>query len=695
MNDLRVQSDRGPCLRIGVDVGSTFTDLVYVDPATQGLQVSKHLTSPDRLTGVVEVLDASITGDKRFSAADYFFHATTIGINTLLERSGPTLGMLVTAGFRDLLEWRRATRHDARGPRMYDLMWKAPPPLVPRELRQPIRERVASDGTVVVPVDPADIRTACDIFRRKGVSCVAVAFFNAYVNPSHEIQAAEMLREAGFTGDISLSHKLSREIYEYERASTTAIDAYIRPGVAHYLGVLEAELRARSFAGDCLITLSGGGSAHFDEARTFETIMSGPVAGAVAAGHLANMHGVKRAIAIDGGGTSFDTCLLVGGKPRLLYEGKVLGMPVQAPWTDISSIGAGGGSIAHVEGGLLRVGPQSAGANPGPACYRRGGVEATVTDAAATLGMLADGQLAGGLQLDLALAHRVISKLGAPLGLDADATARGIIAVTTAAMAAAMRSVTVGVGEDPRDMALIAYGGAGPLFAGLLARELGIAYTLVPNHAGNFSACGLLMQEPTRTASQTALMPLTEGTIPESDRILTGLFAQLDRLPTRVHGNEEAGKFEVRLAAADLHYVGQEHALTIDVPCHPNGAIDASALDLQRAFESAYSRQFGYTMEVPIEIVALRATIRTRLPEITVTPGTAGGSASGSIQAFSFTAQERVDFAVTDRSALRPGGTMAGPAIIREPTATTFLDIGSVARVLQDQTLQIREEGKP
>ncbi len=686
-------------VRLAVDVGSTFTDVVLYDEHTGQVRVSKRATTPASLhQGVIAALDEVIGGDNLRNATT-FLHATTVGINTLLERSGPLLGLLATSGFRDVLELRRGTRHDERGHHMYDLLWKAPPPLVPRWLRLAVQGRVAPDGAVVTPLNLADVRAACEVFRQAGVTSIAIALFNAYANAVHEQQVAEVLRQAGFT-ELALSHEVCGEISEYERTSTTVVGAYIGPRVVQYLGELEQALGNRGFAGSCLLMRSGGGVLPFAEAmaRPVETVMSGPVAGAVAAGHLARRQGFERAIAADMGGTSFDTCLLIQGKPRLLYEAQVLGYPVQIPLADVRSVGAGGGSIARAEGGLLRVGPQSAGIRPGPACYAHGGTNPTVTDAAACLGMLAHGQLAGGLRLDLGLARQVLTELGEALGIETDAAAQGVVQVMVAAMGVAIRSVSVEAGEDPRDLPLVIYGGVGPVFACHLIHELGLACALVPTHAGNFSASGLLLQEPTRSVSQTARLPLSEDGLASCNQRLEALVARLSHpAPSGSPAASEQGQ-RARLAiAVDMRYSGQLNALAVELPCQPGGAIapQLGVRDIRAAFERAYLGQYGITLEGPVEIVALRATRHERLPEITFAAESddrRNEEVPRSVAAYSFTAGRRVDFAVMHRGGLQPGRLVYGPAILLEPTSTTFLDLGFAALVLADRTLRIQKE---
>jgi N-methylhydantoinase A len=670
-----------------VDVGGTFTDLVFYDDETGEVLVGKGSTtpaSPD--AGVAEVVARTVEA-RALAGAAYFLHGTTVGINALLERKGAVVGLLATKGFRDVLETRRGDRD-----LMYDNLWKAPPPLVPRRLRIPIEERIRANGEIETPLGEEDVRRAVDVCREEGVESIAIVFINAYANPAHELAAEQALRRFGFEGEISLSHQVSGEYREYERNSTTVVDAYVRPRVSTYLRRLESTLNEHGFRGECLVTRSGGGAMAFAEAeeRPFETIMSGPVAGAVGAGELCRRLGIDEAITADVGGTSFDTCLIVGGRPQVKYEGKVVGMPIQSPWVDVRSIGAGGGSIARVDaGGLLRVGPESAGAMPGPVCYRRGGTAATVTDAAAVLGMLAFGELAGGVTLDIDSARTAVEGLGTQLGLGVDEAAQGTVRIANAAMANAIRSVTVEQGQDPRRAALIAFGGAGPLFATLLARELDIARIVVPNYAGNFSAWGLLGQDLTRSAAMTSIKRLDSEGLATANRLLGDLFGRL---------RERGGTASLREAelepALDLRYIGQEYTLTVH-PESEGGTITASAERVHEVFTSDYERTFGHTLSEPVEIVSVRASSRTALPRKAREHVSAGAGAPSqerrSLSAHSFARGERLTFDVVERSQLTAGETMAGPAIVLEETATTYVDAGFELTVDPSGALFLRD----
>ncbi|HEY2651496.1 MAG TPA: hydantoinase/oxoprolinase family protein, partial [Solirubrobacteraceae bacterium] len=653
----------------GVDVGGTFTDLIYYDEATQEIHVAKAPTTPTAPEeGILDAVGIGVSTDQ-LGHAQLFLHGTTVGLNALLERRGAVVGLLATRGFRDVLEIRRGDRGD-----MYDLFWKPPPPLVPRRLRLPITERLYSDGTVHTAIELDDVRSALTLFRAEGVTAIAIAFLHAYANGEHELAAAAALREAGFDGEISLSHQISGEYREYERTTTTVIDAFVRGRMARYLDRLSGGLDDRGFDGSMLVTRSGGGSMTFAEAadRPFESIASGPVAGAQGAAELAARLGHPLVITADVGGTSFDTCLIQDGRLPLLYHGEVVGLPVQTSWVDVRSIGAGGGSIAYVDrGGLLRVGPRSAGAIPGPACYGRGGTEPTVTDAAVQLGMMGAGRLAGDLSLDRAAAAAALETVGAELGFDADEVAQGVLQIAAANMAGAIREITVEQGIDPRGAALMPFGGAGPLFLSHLIAELELSTAVIPMYAGNFSAWGLLGADLTQTAARTRVTPLTADGIAAANGVLSELFAQaLERAARSATGDS---RLEARL---DMRYVGQEHTITVLLD-GGNGQIEISPQELRLKFEDEYEQTFALRMDEAVEIVSLRAGVVTPLPrrgEATAATDDSAERHLGTVTAYSFHAGERVEFALLRREALGAGSTFEGPAILLEATATSYID---------------------
>jgi N-methylhydantoinase A len=667
---------------LGVDVGGTFTDLVWCDDETGEVVVGKQPTSPEAPErGVVVAVEAALTTE-RIGGTSLFLHGTTVGLNALLERRGARVGLVATRGFRDVLEVRRGDRDDP-----YDLFWRPPAPLVPRRLRATVSERVLADGSIHEPIDLSGVREALAMFEAEGVDAVAVALLNAYANGAHEIAVADELRRLGFDGEISLSHRISGEYREYERTCTTVIDAFVRRRMGHYLERLEGALGSCGFVGESLITRSGGGAMTFDQAseRPFETVISGPVAGAVATAELARQLGLTSAIAADVGGTSFDTCLISEGQVPVLYQGTVVGLPIQTPWVDVRSIGAGGGSIAHVgAGGLLHVGPQSAGAVPGPACYGRGGTDPTVTDAAVVLGMLPV-DLAGGVELSRERAEAALAPLAGRLGFDSAAdVARGTLHIAAAAMADAIRSITVEQGRDPREAALVAFGGAGPLFGTLMADELDLDTIVIPALAGNFSAWGLLGADLAQTASRTRLVRLGNGAVSEVDDLAGELFAELEARTRR-----EGLQREVHL---DVRYVGQEHTLTIAAPSL-DGRIATDAAGLGALFEREYARTFGHSMDEEHEIVTTRALVRVprelrRVPRT----GELRPARAASVEAWSFARDDVAPFALVVRDALRPGDTLAGPAIVTETTATTYLDAGFLAEVHPSGSLVARRQ---
>jgi N-methylhydantoinase A len=667
--------------RIGVDVGGTFTDLIFYDDETGEIRVGKEPTTPSAPEDGVLTAVSSAVPQARVGAAEYFLHGTTVGLNSLLTRTGAVVGLLATRGFRDILEVRRGDRDDP-----YDLFWKHPPPLVPRRLRIPVTGRMLFDGTEHTPIDLDDVRSAVPAFEAEGVTSVAIAFLHAYANPAHELAAAEALRTAGFKGELSLSHQVSGEYREYERTTTTVIDAYVRPRMSVYLRALDDRLKTVGFNGSLLVTRSGGGAMTFSEAedRPFETILSGPVAGAEGAAELARNLGLGDVITADVGGTSFDTCLITDGRPQVMYEGKIVGLPVQTPWVDVRSIGAGGGSIAWVDvGGLLRVGPGSAGADPGPACYDRGGTQPTVTDAALSLGMLGEGVLASGISLDLDAARAAMAPLGEQLGFEVESVARGIMTIAAANMANAIREITVEQGQDPRRATLAPFGGAGPLFGTLLARELEVKDIVVPPYAGNFSAWGLLGADLTQSMARTRIMKLADGVVDEANDVVGTLFESVAARAATQDGH--AGT--TREVAADMRYVGQEHTITILLRSEV-GRVVAPADEIREAFTQEYEKTFGHEMDEEVEIVSLRATLRTPLPRraaehVSAAPGDDSGESS--LDAYSFTQDAWMPFRVLQRSNVV--GTLAGPAILLEETATTYLDAGFEARVHESGSL--------
>ena len=674
--------------RIGVDIGGTFTDMVVYDGATGRLSASKCQTTSTEPEQAVMTLLEELAADE-LGDTELFLHGTTVGLNALLEGKGARVGLLTTRGFRDILEVRRGDRDE-----IFNLHWRPAPALVPRSLRLSITERMRADGRVERTLLTADVVEAARSFEAAGIEAIAVVFLNAYRNPAHELEAEALLSKSGYTGDVVLAHRLSGEYREFERTATTVVDAYIRPRVRTYLRRLEQSVRAHGFSGTALVTRSGGGAMTFATAaeRPFETIMSGPVAAAMGTAALARELGVAEAIMADVGGTSFDTCLILDGAPEMKYEGTVAGLPLQCPWIDVRSIGAGGGSIAAVDSaGRLTVGPASAGADPGPACYGRGGTAATATDAACHLGML-PWELAGHVALDRELSAAALQRLGDELSLRSEQVAEGVIVILTASMANAIRSVTVEQGHDPRDAWLVAFGGAGPLFAGLLARELEIRETIIPVFPGNFSAVGLLRQDIVLSRARTILHRLDARGLELAHAAARNMSGELrDSLGAGGAG----GDAELELAI-DLRYLGQEYTLTLELGTEDDGR-PPSPEQVHSRFQERYQRTFGHMLEEPVEIVVARASLRERLPEAGVRQlrGSAAAANAFTAPIWSFAQRSVIPFEVVERTSLSTGRTVAGPLVLTEATATTYVDAGFSIEVDETGAIHMLHTGGP
>ena len=654
--------------RIGVDIGGTFTDFIVYDENDNKVIIDKIPTTPsDPEKAVIEVVKRNLNKDQ-ISKIDFFLHGTTVGLNALLERKGSKVGLLCTKGFRDIIEIRRGDRDE-----MYNLFWQPPPPLVPRYLRLEIEERLFANGKIHTDLNTDDVKKACKNFIDEGVNSIAIAFMNAYSNKEHELIAKKILIENGFEGEISLSSLVSGEYREYERTTTTIIDAFVKARMSNYLDTLKNSLNEIGFKGSFLLTRSGSGSMTFDEAseRPFETIMSGPVAGAEGAGELSRKLKNANMVTADVGGTSFDTCLILDGRPQIQFEGKIVGLPLQSPWVDVRSIGAGGGSIAYLDdGGLLRSGPQSAGAVPGPACYERGGKEPTTTDAAFYLGMLGEGKLASGLQLNKKLAEEALDSVGSKINLSAFDTAKGILKISSANMADAIREITIEQGIDPRELKLLAFGGAGPLMSNLIAEELEIKEIIIPPYSGNFSAWGLLGADLLQMNAKTKIVRLSDDALIDCNSILENLFKELEeRQKIDFTANEK-----IKEVALDMRWMGQEHTITLKID-HSNGKINLDAETLKQNFMKEYEKTFGSKLDTVVEIVSTRASIRVNLPRKSESGKIEEENidiSSSTINCYSFNADKNLEFKIVSRNEVKSG--MSGPMVILESTAVTYVD---------------------
>ena len=656
--------------RIGVDIGGTFTDFIVYDESGNKVIIDKIPTTPQSPEkAVVEVIKRNLS-QKELEKIDFFLHGTTVGLNSLLERKGSKVGLLCTKGFRDILEIRRGDRDE-----MYNLFWQPAPPLVPRFLRLEIEERLFANGNVHKKINTEQVEDACNKFIKEKVDSVAIAFINSYTNKDHEILASKILIESGFKGQISLSSMVSGEYREYERTTTTVIDAFVKTRMSNYLNSLKKNLNELGYKGTFLVTRSGSGSMTFDEAedRPFETIMSGPVAGAEGAGELSRKLNNTDMVTADVGGTSFDTCLIINGRPQIQFEGKILGLPVQSPWVDVRSIGAGGGSIAYLdEGSLIRSGPQSAGAVPGPACYGKGGIQPTTTDAAFYLGMLGEGKLASGLQLNKSLAEQALNSVGSQIGMSAFDAAKGILKIGSANMADAIREITIEQGIDPRELKLLAFGGAGPLMSNLIANELDIKEIIVPPYSGNFSAWGLLGADLLQMNARTKILRLSDEAISECNDILKELFKELEQRQKIDFSTSS----QIKEIALDMRWMGQEHTITLKLEDEKDGNISMDTETLKNKFMEEYQKTFGSKLDTIIEIVSTRASLRVQLPRKSESGkiDEVGIEVSNSqIECYSFTEDKKIQFDLVARSKIDL--KVSGPLIIIENTATTYVDI--------------------
>ncbi|MDI3340434.1 MAG: hydantoinase/oxoprolinase family protein [Sphaerobacter sp.] len=672
-------------VHIGIDTGGTFTDVIAFREADGRLVALKVPSTPWNpaeafITGVRAVLDelGTAPGDVGFLA-----HGTTVATNAVLERKGARTGLITTEGFRDVYEIRRLNRSYED---LYNVFWTKPAPLVPRYLRREVRERVNVDGVPIVPLDPASVREAAAALGREGVEAVAVCFLHAYRNPVHEQQAAALIREVLPGVSISLSHEINPEYREYERTSTTIVNAFVAPIIERYLADLERRLADAGVPASLHVMHSGGAAQTGRAARSrpITTILSGPAAGVIGAEMLAREIAQPDLITLDMGGTSTDVALLRHGKPRLASESEVAGEVIRTAMLDITTIGAGGGSIAWCdEGGRLKVGPQSAGADPGPACYARGGTQPTVTDANLVLGYLApDAFLGGRMRLDRAAAEAAIDRLAAALGLSRLETAHGIFRIANANMLRAIRIVSVERGLDPRRFALLAFGGAGPVHAAALAAELDIPRVIVPQNPGNFSAFGLLVADLSRDAVRTQLTPLR----PESFDDIRQTYAQLEaQLADQfVADGFDRGQVAFR-RSVEARYVGQAYEVNVPVPGETLTTAELAAL--AEAFHAAHAERYGHSAPgEPVELVNFRAiatvpTAKPRFPRLTRTDGDGAAAQTGVRPAWFDGRGDPVPTPVLDRRRLGAGVVLTGPAIIEEPGATTVLLPGQRAEV--------------
>jgi N-methylhydantoinase A len=651
--------------RVAMDIGGTFTDFVVVDEAAGRTSSGKVLSTPaNPAEGVLVGLEQFVP---ELGGIEFLVHGTTVGLNAFLERKGTRVLLLMTAGLRDSYS---IARHDRK--ELYALQYRKPKRLVPRRDVLEVTERLRYDGSVEIPLDEATLTPIVEKIRAEGIEAVALCLVHAFTNPEHELRVREVLERECPGLSVTLSHEIAREWREYERASSAVLNAYIAPRVERYLGTLEAELGAREVGATLHVMQSNGGITTARKAREqpIQTLLSGPVGGTMGCAALSRSTGRPNLLGIDMGGTSFDLSLVVEGRPSVSMETELEGLPVLMSLVDIHTIGAGGGSLAWLEAGGLRVGPQSAGADPGPACYGRGGTQPTVTDANLFLGRLDPGYFLGGrMSLDEEAAQRALHSIGPHVGLDDTEFAEGMLAIINAKMADAMRTITVKQGIDPREYSLVAFGGAGPMHAVWLVEELEIGEVIVPWSPGTFSAWGMLQTDMRHDVVRAFYRPMAE--LEAGD--VAAVYAQLEEEGAALLGHEgvaAADRYSAR--SADMRYVGQEYTVNVTI----DAEISLDTIDHE--FHETHRIRYGHsTPGDPVEFVNLRLAAMGRI-----------GAGRAPFQAPEdgqdpLLGRRPVVFSGTEyetevllRDYLRPGARLEGPVVIEEESSTTVVPPG-------------------
>ena len=675
--------------RLGVDIGGTFTDAVLLSEASGETRIAKVPSTPSDpsrgfLNAVERILaDGAVAPD----AVSYLVHGTTVATNSLIEGKTPRTAFITTEGFRDMLEIGRQVR-----PTLYDVHFEKPRPLVPRNLCFEVRERLDARGDVLEPLDEARVHEIVRSLAEQDVVSVAVCLLHGYLNPVHERRIGELLRTHDKELVISLSSEVCPEFREYFRASTTIINACVRPVLTRYLEDIEHRLRGRGVTAELLIMQSSGGVLTFESGAEKPAYMveSGPAAGVIVANYIAGELGYANALSFDMGGTTAKVGLILEGRPRVTKEYEVgaqanpgvgqaraSGYPIRTPVIDLVEIGAGGGSVAWVDsGGILRVGPQSAGADPGPICYGQGGEAPTITDANLVLGRLDPAYFLGGeMGLSVDAARDGIARHCAePMQLDPVACANGIVEIANAAMTNALRVMTVQRGYDPRDLVMVAFGGAGPLHAGRLCEEMKIGLLIVPPSPGTASALGLLVTDLKHEFSRTRIMEEGEEDLDEINRVFADMEAE-GRAALQREGLDDDSISFVR--QVEMRYAGQSHELTVDFP---SGEATAGTLaGLRERFHTEHDRSYGHGYpDEPTELVnfrlsALGSIRKPRMREIPAQSGPVGEARKGSRQVYFDASGGFVATPIYDRGLLGAGHRFDGPAIVEEMDSTTLV----------------------
>jgi N-methylhydantoinase A len=666
-------------VRVAIDVGGTFTDLCALNEETGEFIFVKDSTTPSKFAiGVINVIKRSNLKGEQIDR--FIGTGSTMVINALTEMKGAKTALITTKGFRDVLEIQRSNRTD-----IYNFRYQKPKPFVPRRLRIEVEERVDYTGNVLKPLNKDDVLNAAEILSKQGVESVAVAFYNSYANPEHEVECSEILASK-LKVPITMSHELTREWREYERTNTAVMNAFVKPKVEQYLTTLEEELRRMGVRIEMHVMQSNGGVSTFEQAKKtpIYQVESGPIGGVIGATVIGKELGIENLITLDVGGTTAKTSLVDSGKIKVNTDYHIgrtqffSGYPVKVPVVDIVEIGNGGGSIAWIdELGSLRVGPVSAGADPGPACYGKGGKEPTLTDAFVLCNIIdADYFLGGEMKLKPELSKKAFEKVSKHMGMSILDVALGTIRIATANMVNALKLVSVRRGYDPRDFVLVAFGGGGPMFATSLARELGIRKVIVPRVPGVFSAWGMLMTDIRHDYIQTKVTKLSLETLQEIMKIVDNM----TKIAYKQLNDEGVGMKDVRFEASlDIRYLGQEHTVNTPVPVKKPSKELLSLIE--KRFTRLHYKQYTFNLTDPLEVVNVHLTAYGRVKK----PGLASWKPSNPSTS---TKERKVFFeggetraSVYNRDNLPSGFRAKGPAIVEEPTSTTILRKGDTLQV--------------
>ena len=680
-----------PRYRVTVDTGGTFSDFVYLNEASGEVTIAKVASTPDDpsraiIAGVEGLLAQGIAPQD----VSFFCHGTTVGTNALLEGKGARTGLLVTEGFRGIYPVGEQSR--PYGPAIFDVMFDKPEVLVPHSRTGEVAERVDFRGRVLRPLDEAALRAVVRTLKAQGVESIAVCLLFAFLHPAHEARVRDIIAEEMPGCSVSLSSEVLPQIREYFRLSTTVINAYLQPILARYIAQLDARLTAARIATrQKYIMQSNGGMSTFAATarKAVTTVLSGPAGGVTAGAYACRMTGFRNIITFDMGGTSCDVALIRDGEPFVASRGKIEGRDVAVPMMDINTVSAGGGTLARVDRfGTLQVGPHSAGAVPGPACYGRGGTAPTITDCNLVLGLLSpDNFLGGRMQLDEAAAHAAVETVARPLAMDAAAAAEGIVRIIDVKMAEAIKAISTMRGHDLRDFMLLAFGGAGPVHAARIARDLGMAGVIVPLYPGVYSAIGLMMSDVKHDYVQSKMDPVASLAAAAVEAMFARLAAQAVA-DLRADGFADAQVGVER--ALDMRYAGQGYEITI--PCE--AAIDLARL--RAAFDARHQAMFGHgAPDEPVEIVSYRVRGIGKVPPVEMPRFSRAGTSLADAQRA--TRRVRFDGATIDcpvyqRDKLDVGLSFTGPAVLDQLDCTTVICPGQIARVDEWKNLIVTQE---